>query len=92
SYNSRRFPNTSLRYGISGNSFIAAVEFGKKLRARTIVTGGASTDPASVHFTDQAEGFLEGKFKEVFFYRDDVLRHKVKEYHPGGETGDHPGW
>ena len=82
SYVSRRY-DTKKRYGVSGNSFIAAVEFGKKLKAKTIMTGGESFDPSSPHFTDQAEGFLEGKFKEINFYREDVLKHAERTYHPG---------
>ncbi|HEU4902410.1 MAG TPA: penicillin acylase family protein [Flavisolibacter sp.] len=82
SFISRRY-DTKKRYGISGNSFIAAVEFGKKLRAKTIMTGGESFDPTSPHFTDQAEGYLEGKFKDVNFYREDVLKHAERTYHPG---------
>lgn len=83
SFNSRYFPGAKLRYGISGNSFIAAVEFGKTVKAKTIMTGGESFDPASPHFTDQAEGFITGRFKDVNFYKKDVLKNKVKEYHPG---------
>lgn len=82
SFYSRRF-DTQKRYGLSGNSFIAAVEFGKKLKAKTILTGGESFDPQSPHYADQAEGYLEGKFKDVYFYREDVLKHAEKTYHPG---------
>jgi acyl-homoserine lactone acylase PvdQ len=86
SFNGRRFPNTNRRYGVSGNSFVAAVEFGKKLKAKTILTGGESFDPSSRHFTDQAEGFINGRFKEVYFYKADILRHAVVTYHPGQEN------
>jgi len=82
SYISRRF-NTAKRYGVSGNSFVAAVEFGKRLKAKTIMTGGESFDPSSKHFTDQAQGFLEGKFKEINFYKEDVLKRSQRSYHPG---------
>lgn len=82
SFQSRTF-STQKRYAYSGNSFIAAVEFGPRIRAKTIVTGGASFDPASRHFTDQAEGFINGKFKDVLFYREDVLKHVERSYHPG---------
>ena len=82
SYVSRRF-DTKKRYGFSGNSFVAAVEFGKRLKAKTIMTGGESFNPASPHFTDQAEGFLEGKFKDIFFYKDDVQKNAKRSYHPG---------
>jgi acyl-homoserine-lactone acylase len=70
---------------VSGNSFIAAVEFGKRVTARTVVTGGESSDPASPHFTDQAAMYLNGKFKEVLFYPEDVQAGAVKTYHPGEE-------
>jgi len=83
SFNGRRFANTNKRYGVSGNSFIAAVEFGKKLRAKTILTGGESFDPSSPHFTDQAEGFINGQFKDIHFYKEDVMKHAVRTYHPG---------
>lgn len=78
-----RTQNTQKRYGYSGNSFIAAVEFGPRIKAKTIETGGASFDPSSKHFTDQAQGYLDGKFKDVLFYKDDVLKHAEKTYHPG---------
>lgn len=82
-FESRSGNGYNKRYGISGNSFIAAVEFGKKLKAKTILTGGQSTDPNSPNFTDQAEGFVNGKFKDIFFYKEDIEKHKVKTYHPG---------
>ena len=82
SFVSRPMPGTKLRYGVSGNSFIAAVEFGKKVHAKTIETGGESSDPLSPHFQDQALGFLRGHFKEVHFYKDDVLKHAERTYHP----------
>jgi len=78
-----RTMNTKKRYGYSGNSFIAAVEFGKRIKAKTIVTGGQCFDPASKHFTDQAGMYTEGKFKDVLFYKNDVLKHAEKTYHPG---------
>jgi acyl-homoserine lactone acylase PvdQ len=73
------------RYGYSGNSFIAAVSFGKKVEAKTIITGGQSFDPNNKHFTDQAQMYIDGNFKTVHFYKEDVLAHKVTEYKPGLE-------
>jgi acyl-homoserine lactone acylase PvdQ len=82
SFISRRF-DTKKRYGFSGNSFVAAVEFGKRLKAKTIMTGGESFDPSSIHYTDQAQGFLEGKFKDINFYKEDVLKNAKRRYYPG---------
>jgi len=78
-----RTMDTKKRYGYSGNSFIAAVEFGPKVKAKTIITGGQSFNPNSKNFDDQAEMYLDGKFKTVFFYKTDVLKHAAKTYHPG---------
>ena len=78
-----RTMNTKKRYGYSGNSFIAAVEFGPRIKAKSIVTGGESFDPASKHFTDQADGYINGRFKDVLFYKEDVLKHVERSYHPG---------
>jgi acyl-homoserine-lactone acylase len=85
SFVTRRSTETNKRYGISGNSFIACVEFGKKLKAKSIITGGQSFDPSSRHFTDQADMYIKGNFKDVLFYKQDVLKHAVKTYHPGEE-------
>jgi acyl-homoserine lactone acylase PvdQ len=85
SYVSRVMPNTRKRYGYSGNSFIAAVEFGKKVKAKTVITGGESSDPASPHFSDQATMYLFGVFKDVLFYKEDVLKDMEKKYQPGEE-------
>ena len=83
SYNSRRFNDTNNRYGVSGNSFICAVEFGPRVKAKSLLAGGESGDPASPHFFDQAEMYAEGRFKDVLYYREDVERHVIKRYRPG---------
>jgi acyl-homoserine lactone acylase PvdQ len=84
-FESRRTDNTVKRYGYSGNSFIAAVNFGKKIEAKTIITGGQSRFASSTHFTDQAKMYLEGNFKTIHFYKEDVLAHQVIKYNPGLE-------
>ncbi|RYY68285.1 MAG: acylase, partial [Chitinophagaceae bacterium] len=86
SYVSKTFPGTKNRYGYNGNSFVCAVEFGKKLKAKSLLAGGNSGNPASPHYFDQAKMYSQGLFKEVLFYKEDVLKHVEKEYHPGGEA------
>lgn len=78
-----RTMKTQKRYGYSGNSFIAVVEFGPRIKAKSIVTGGQSFNPGSEHFTDQAQGFINGQFKDVLFYKADVLKGAEWSYHPG---------
>jgi acyl-homoserine lactone acylase PvdQ len=76
---------TKKRYGYSGNSFVAAVRFGKKLEAKTIITGGQSKWAENANFTDQAQMYIDGKFKTIHFYKEDVLAHQRKLYKPGLE-------
>lgn len=83
SYNSRYYPGTQKRYGVSGNSFICAVEFGKKIKAKSLLAGGETGNPSSPHFSDQLEMYTHGKFKDVLYYKEDVLKHAEKTYHPG---------
>ncbi|NVD74735.1 penicillin acylase family protein [Duganella sp. BJB1802] len=70
-------------YGERGNSFVAAVEFGPRIKARSILAGGESGDPASPHFSDQAAMYARGEFKDVLFYKSDVEKHLERKYHPG---------
>jgi acyl-homoserine-lactone acylase len=74
--------NTKRLYGFSGNSFIAAVEFGPVLHAKALMSGGASGDPSSPHFIDQALMFSQGRFRDVLFYPDDVRAHAERSYQP----------
>ena len=83
SFSSIKPTGSKYRYGTSGNSFVAAVEFGKRVTAKSIVTGGEGMDPSSKHFLDQAQMYIDGKFKDVLFYKEDVLKHVEKKYHPG---------
>lgn len=83
SYNSRYYPTTQKRYGVSGNSFICAVEFGPKIKAKSLLAGGESGDPSSKHFNDQLEMYTKGKFKDVLFYKEDVLKNAKRTYRPG---------
>lgn len=77
-------PQTTKRlYGERGNSFVAAVEFGPRIRAKSILAGGQSGDPASPHFSDQADMYARGEFKDVLFYKEDVLKQLERQYHPG---------
>jgi acyl-homoserine-lactone acylase len=70
-------------YGDRGNSFVAAVEFGPKIRAKSILAGGNSSNPASPHFADQALMYSRGEFKDVLFYKEDIERNLERKYHPG---------
>jgi acyl-homoserine-lactone acylase len=83
SFGARTYPNTKNYYGTSGNSFVAVVEFGPRLRAWAVTAGGESGDPASPHFTDQAQRYADGKLRPVYFYPDELAGHVARRYHPG---------
>jgi len=83
SFGSRKYPGTKRMYGTSGNSFVAVVEFGKRITAKSILAGGISGDTGSTHFDDQALMYSWGKFKEVLFYKEDVEKNIERKYIPG---------
>lgn len=70
-------------YGTRGNSFAAVVEFGDKVKAKTILAGGQSGDPNSPHFNDQTERYANADWKEAAYYKEDVLKRAQKTYKPG---------
>ncbi len=84
SFGARRYVNTKKWYGSSGNSFVAVVEFGDSVRARAVTAGGESGDPASPHFDDEAERYVTGNLRDVYFYPSQLKGHTEREYHPGG--------
>ncbi|HEU0100129.1 MAG TPA: penicillin acylase family protein [Allosphingosinicella sp.] len=70
-------------YGTSGNSFVAVVEFGPRVRALAVTAGGESGHPGSPHFNDQAERYANGDLREVYFYPEQLKGHTERVYRPG---------
>jgi acyl-homoserine-lactone acylase len=83
SFAARTYPGTKKRYGTSGNSFVAVVEFGDKVRARAVTAGGESGHPGSPHFDDEAARYASGNLRPVYFYPEDLKGHTERSYHPG---------
>jgi len=83
SFGARTYPGTKKMYGTSGNSFVAVVEFGDRVRAKAVSAGGESGSPSSPHFGDQAARYATGDLRDVYFYRDHLQGHIEREYHPG---------
>ena len=83
SFGARAQPGTKKWYGTTGNSFVAGVEFGDRVRAKAVTAGGESGDPKSPHFNDQAERYASGNLRDVYFYPDDLKGHTARTYHPG---------
>ena len=83
SFGAGRHNGTKRYYGTSGNSFVAVVEFGPKVRALAVTAGGESGDPASPHFNDQVGRYISGNLREVYFYPEQLEGHTERSYHPG---------
>ena len=83
SFGARTYPGTVRRYGTSGNSFVAAVEFGDRVRALAVTAGGESGDPSSPHFNDQADRYATGDLRPVHYYPEDIQAHAEETYRPG---------
>ena len=83
SYGARKYPGTKKMYGNVGNSFVAVVEFGKKVKAKSLLAGGENNNPTSKHFNDQAMMYSKGQFKDVWYYKEDISKHAERTYHPG---------
>lgn len=82
-FGAKTYPGTKRLYGYRGNSFVAVVEFGEKVKAKSILAGGQSSDPNSPHFYDQTQAYVDGEFKDVAFYREDVEARMEERYVPG---------
>jgi acyl-homoserine-lactone acylase len=83
SFGAKAWPGTKRYYGTSGNSFVAVVEFGPRVKAMAIMAGGQSGDARSPHFADQVSGYAEGRLRPVYFYPADLNGHVERHYHPG---------
>ena len=84
SFGAHAWPGTRRWYGNNGNSFVAIVEFGPRVRAWAVTAGGESGRPNSPHFNDEAARYASGDLRPVYFYRDDLAGHIERTYHPGG--------
>ena len=83
SFGARQYPGTKKWYGTSGNSFVAIVEFGPRVKAIAVTAGGESGHPQNKHFDDEAQRYASGNLREVYFYPDQLKGHTEKIYRPG---------
>ncbi|MFZ0549281.1 MAG: penicillin acylase family protein [Steroidobacteraceae bacterium] len=82
-FGAHAYPNTRKWYGDVGNSFVAVVEFGPKVRAWAITAGGESGNPGSPHFDDEATHYAMGALRPVYYYKSQLQGHIERQYHPG---------
>jgi acyl-homoserine-lactone acylase len=60
---------------VGGNTFVAAVEFGDRVRARGYLGYGNSTQQGSEYAGDQLELFSAGEWRDIHFYSEDIAEH-----------------
>jgi acyl-homoserine-lactone acylase len=82
SFGARPFRGSKRWYGTSGNSFVAVVEFGSRVRAKAVTAGGESGNPKSKHFNDQATRYATGRLREVYFYPEQLKGRTRNTYKP----------
>jgi hypothetical protein len=76
------------RYGVVGLTYMGVFEFGDRIRGATVTQFGASGDPKSPHFLDQAPLVSERRLKPELFYWEDVLAGTKRSYHPGEKPAE----
>ena len=70
-----------------GNSFVAAVSFGKRLHATGLLPYGNATAPGFGSIAAQARYFSDNRLRPIHFYPDDVVRHTVRTERIHTRTG-----
>jgi acyl-homoserine-lactone acylase len=72
-------PGDTTRFvATSGDTFVAAVEFGTPIRARVMTAYGNSSQRGSPHRTDQLALYARKEMRPVRFTREEVLPHVVR--------------
>ena len=56
----------------SGDSYVATIEFGPTVRARSLVSYGNASQPGSPHMGDQLDLFVNKQLKPVWLTREEV--------------------
>jgi acyl-homoserine-lactone acylase len=58
-----------------GDSYVAVVSFGKKLKAQVLLSYGNATQPGSRHTGDQLQLLSEKKLRTAWLEKEEILKH-----------------
>ncbi len=75
-------------YAVVGASYMCIVEFGERLKSKSLLPYGTSGDPQSPHFFDQAALLSKQQMKDNLIYWEDVLAAAKRVYHPGETSAE----
>ena len=59
----------------SGDSWVGIIEFGRRIKAKVLVSYGNSSQSQSAHNGDQLKLFSEKKLRDAWFYPEDLKGH-----------------
>jgi acyl-homoserine-lactone acylase len=62
-----------------GDTYVAITEFGKKVRAKVLLSYGNSSQPGSKHTGDQLQLLSEKKSRPALLEKSDVLKNLEKK-------------
>jgi len=70
-------------YAVVGTSYMSIVDFGDKVKSKSLLPYGSSGNPKSPHFFDQAPLMSKKQMKDNPIYWEDVQSIAKQIYHPG---------
>jgi len=63
---------------VGGNTFVAEIEFGDKIRARGYLAYGNSTQAGNAYMGDQLQLYSDVGWRDIHFYGGDIAAHTVR--------------
>ena len=62
-------------YPAHGDTYVAAIEFSKPLKAKVLTSYGNATQPGSKHHSDQLQLLSDKKMRDIWFTREEAEKH-----------------
>jgi len=66
--------NDNKKRAIAGETYVAVIEFGKKIKAQLLLSYGNATQPGNKHLGDQLQMLSEKKLRSALLEQTDILK------------------